>query len=306
MVNHQRPVAPIANQIDTQQLPGRVTRGVGAPLPPSVLVDDPLRVRVVGRVGAGRRTVARALHGAGIPVAGPGQNADADVDVYVFVETLNADDRAALAASVRPTVAVLNKSDLAGFGDGGPLAPVADRCHGLRRETGVPVRPLSALLAVAGTDPDVVDDAALTALQALATGAGLDEGSRRRLTADLDVLGTAVAVAALRHGAVRSAIAELLCGVSGIGDVLMEIDRAGAVVRYRRAVGRARIAAAVAVLGAAGAPAPDTANHLGQAIHWDRYARGPVSALHQTCARDASRGALRRWTQAGGRPAALP
>lgn len=271
-------------------------------------MDDPLRVRVVGRAGAGRRTVARALHGAGVPVAGPGPDGHcpADVDVYVFVETLNADDRAALAASVRPTIAVLNKTDLAGLGDGGPPALVAERCQRLRRETGIPVRPFSALLAVAGTDQDVLDDAALRALRALASGAGLDEGARRRLTADLDVFGTAVAVAALRHGTGRSAIAELLCGVSGIAELVMDIDRAGAVSRYRRAAGPARIAAAVAVLDAAGAAAPETANPLGQAIHWDRYARGPISTLHHSCARDASRGALRRWTQAGGRPTALP
>jgi len=177
---------------------------------------------------------------------------------------------------------------------------------------------LSALLAVAGTDRDalggavvlggaaVLGDAALGALRSLAAGAGIDEGSRLRLAAGFDVLGTAVAVAALRDGAGRSVIADLLCTVSGIGDVRTEIERAGAEVRYRRAVGSARIAAAVAVLDAAGAPAPETANHLRQAIHWDRYARGPVSALHRTCARDAARGALRLWAQAGGRPAVLP
>jgi len=84
---------------------------------------DPVRVAVTGRPGAGLRTVTRALRGTGITVSdGP---AEADVDVYVFVETLNADDRAALAAAVRPTVAVLNKADLAGFPE--PMALAADR-----------------------------------------------------------------------------------------------------------------------------------------------------------------------------------
>jgi hypothetical protein len=276
-------------------------------------MDDPLRVRVVGRAGAGRRSVATALRGAGIAVADP--DADADVEVYVFVETLNGDDRAALAASDRPTVAVLNKIDLAGFPDGADLglhvgggqpAPSAGRCGRLQRETGVPVRPFSALLAVAGTDRDVLNDATLRALQALAAGAVPDQSSRRRLAADLDVFGTALAVAALRCGAGRSAIAERLCSVSGLADVLTAVDRAGAVVRYRRALGPARMAAAAAVLDAAGATAPGATNHLARAIHRYRYARGPVSAVHRSCALDAARADLQRWVRAGGRPAALP
>ncbi len=271
-------------------------------------------MRVVGRPGAGRRTVARALRGAGIAVTDPGQdgNSHADVDVYVFVETLNADDRVDLAASVRPTVAVLNKADLLGLPGGVPMASLAERCRELRREAGVAVRPLSALLAVAASDPEVLNDATMGALRALAIGAGLDEGTRQRLAAGLDVFGAALAVAALRGGTEPGAIAELLYSHSGIADLLGEIGRAGAVVRYRRlsgddGVGPARIAAAGAVLDAAGVPPPTVApsDHVGRAIHWQRYARGPVSALHRDCALDAARGALRLWAQAGGRPAAL-
>lgn len=238
-------------------------------------------------------------------VASPGEDghSHADVDVYVFVETLNADDRAEVAASARPTVAVLNKADLFGLPGGGSMAPLAERCQALRREAGVAVRPLSALLAVAGTEPEVLDTS-LGALRTLAVGGGLDDRERERLAAEFDVFGTALAVAALRDGADRPAVAELLCGVSGLGDLLMEIERSGAVVRYRRATGLARIAAATAVLAAAGAPAPPE-DHLRRAIHWQRYARGPVSVLHRACALDAARGALRLWMQAGGRPAAL-
>jgi len=267
-------------------------------------MDGPWRVNVVGRAGAGRRTVARALRGAGIPVVSPGDAAD--IDVYVFVETLNADDLAALASSTRPAVAVLNKADLTGFGDGAP----AERCAALRRETGVAVCPLSALLAVAGFDPEVLDEAALEALRTLAGGAtsALGQAARWRLAAELDVFGTALAVAAVRDGAGRAAIAELLRAVSGIDALIGEIDRAGAVVGYHGAAGPARIAAAGAVLCAAGAPGPAVASsdHLARALHWHRYARGPVSALHRACALDVARGALQLWVQAGGRPAALP
>jgi hypothetical protein len=105
MVDHQRHFTAIANQIDTQQLPCGVTRRVGAPVSPSVRMDDPLRVRVRGRAGAGRRTVARALRGAGVAVVE--SCSTADIEVYVFVETLNDDDRAALAAAQAPTIAVL-------------------------------------------------------------------------------------------------------------------------------------------------------------------------------------------------------
>jgi hypothetical protein len=66
------------------------------------------------------------------------------------------------------------------------------------------------------------------------------------------------------------------------------------------------MAAAAAVLDAAGATAPGATNHLARAIHRYRYARGPVSAVHRSCALDAARADLQRWVRAGGRPAALP
>lgn len=256
-------------------------------------------------------TVARALSGAGIAVLRRGVDPDADVDVYVFTETLTPDDRGALSVAARPTVAVLNKADLAALPAGGPLA-LAPRCRELERDTAVPVRPLAALPAVAGTDPAVLDAAMLRALRALAAGADtIVAQSRARLTADLDVFGTAVAVAALRSGADDDAVAPLLRAVSGLDQVCDGIDRAGAVLRYRRLAGRAsvpdRMAAAVEVLAAAGAPGPgDTADPLRRAIHWRRYAGGPVSAVHRACAMDAARGELRQWIRAGGVPAALP
>jgi hypothetical protein len=86
-------------------------------------LSAPLRVGVCGRPGAGRAAVRRALRGAGLVVAAPG--VAADIGVYVFTETLTPDDRAALAETRLPTVAVLNKADLAGFRDGGPMAIAA-------------------------------------------------------------------------------------------------------------------------------------------------------------------------------------
>ena len=281
----------------------------------------PLLVGVVGRSGTGRRTVIRALRNAGLVVAGPGESAD--IDVYVFVETLNADDRAALASAVRPTVAVLNKADLAGFRGNGPMAVAVERCRELERATAVPTRALSALLAVAGTDPGVLDASMVDALRTLATAPdALSDGLRRRLAAELDLFGTACGVSAVRSGAGGGDVAALLRTASGLGELCAEIDRAAAPVRYRRltdalaALGSrdsrvarmltgddvvlARMTAAAAVIRAAGAPDRECttrSDHLRRAVHWQRYAGGPVSELHRACARDIARGALRMWAR---------
>lgn len=272
-------------------------------------VAGSVRVGVVGRVGAGRRTVTRALRGAGV-TASP-DAVDADVDVYVFVESLNADDLAALASTKRPTVAVLNKADLAGFHGHGPMAVAAERCRELRRATAVPVRPLSALLAVAGTDAAVLDPA-LRAIRMLDTApARVPDGARRLLATHLDLFGTAAAVSAIRSGARPAQVAGLLRTLSGLDEVCAEIDRAAAVLRYRRLCSMqpaapdddatlARMTAAVAVVRAAGAPdvsGSTRADQLRRAVHWQRYARGPVSALHRACAMDIARAALRLWAQ---------
>lgn len=267
----------------------------------------------------------RALRNVGRMVAGPGESAD--VDVYVFVETLNADDRAVLRSPMRPTVAVLNKADLAGFGGNGPMAAAAQRCRELQRVTAVPTRPLSALLAVAGTDPAVLDAGLFDALLSLSTAPGRPaDGARHRLAADLDLFGTACAVTAVRSGADRADLAALLQTASGLGEVCAAIERASAVVHYRRLTGvlaeigaddahtarmltsdgvvLARMAAAAAVVDPAGVAGPECgsrSDHLRRAVHWQRYARGPVSALHRACAMDVARGALRLWAGAGPR-----
>jgi hypothetical protein len=56
------------------------------------------------------------------------------------------------------------------------------------------------------------------------------------------------------------------------------------------------MAAAVDVIEAAGVavdPGDDAAAHLRRAVHWRRYSRGPVDALHRSCGADISRGSLR-------------
>jgi hypothetical protein len=37
----------------------------------------------------------------------------------------------------------------------------------------------------------------------------------------------------------------------------------------------------------------DAAAHLRRAVHWRRYSRGPVDALHRSCGADIARGSLR-------------
>lgn len=271
-----------------------------------------VRVGVGGRAGSGRGTVIRALRNAGLTVVARDASADFDVYVHVFVETVNRDDLALLRSAAHPAVAVLNKADLTGFGGDGPMATAARRCRELERAHAVPVRPLSALLAVAGTDPVVLDTELMEVLRAVARAAEVPAALRHRLAAELDLFGTACAVAAVRSGAGRGDTAHLLRSVSGVAEVCMAIERAAATVRYAR-LGEgpavddeavvARMAAAAAVLVAAGAPDPrciTRADQLRRAVHWERYARGPLSDLHRACARDVARGALRLWARADG------
>ena len=291
----------------------------------------PVRVGVCGRPGAGRDTVRRALGGAGVVVSDPGGGAE--IDVYVFTETLTREDRAALSATRRPTVAVLNKADLTCFAGVGPMALAAARCRALQSTTGVPTRPLAALLADAGSDPAGLDPDLVEALRRLSTGSfGLiSPGIRRRLLAELDLFGVAVAAAAISGGAGPDVLPVLFREFSGVHGVLEEIDRAAAAIRYRRLLGAlasladqavgsrgapvaefltgdavvlARMAAASAVVTPPGAIEDPGGRDalLRQAIYFQRYARGPVSVLHRDCGFDIARGALRQWRRAGGCP----
>jgi hypothetical protein len=139
----------------------------------------------------------------------------------------------------------------------------------------------------------------------------------------LDRFGIARAVLALSEGADHSAVVTALRQASQVDRVVERIEAAGAPVRYRRvrsaiaelrcvamqaddeALGRflstddavlGVMAAAVDVVEAAGVHVDrgdDAAAHLRRAVHWRRYSRGPVSALHRSCGADIARGSLR-------------
>ena len=146
---------------------------------------------------------------------------------------------------------------------------------------------------------------------------------RRRLLDTLDRFGIAHAVKAIGEGADAAALPPLLRRLSLLDRVVAHLDAAGAPVRYRRV--RAAIAelqalaaqsgderladflstddtvmavmaAAVEVVEAAGVlvdRGDDRTAHLRRAVHWQRYGRGPVDALHRSCAADICRGSLR-------------
>ncbi|KBZ68081.1 hypothetical protein K875_00626 [Mycobacterium [tuberculosis] TKK-01-0051] len=219
----------------------------------------PLRVAVRGRRGVGCRTVRRALDGAGrsagIAVDAPGSERDADAVVYVLTEVVKPEDTQAIArdsAAGRPVLAVLNKADLAGSLSGrgdGPIAAARARCTELSALIGVPMEPMTGLLAVAALDD--LDSAQWTALSALAAhpGTACFDGSfaaflaadapvptevRRRLLDTLDLFGTALAVAAFRQGRTPAQVLALLHRMSGVDAVLAKIGALGAEARYQR------------------------------------------------------------------------
>jgi hypothetical protein len=62
--------------------------------------------------------------------------------------------RGTVTAADRPIVAVLNKADMTGLGDGGPSARAYRRPADYRALTGVPTVPMVALLATADLDDE--------------------------------------------------------------------------------------------------------------------------------------------------------
>jgi hypothetical protein len=293
-------------------------------------VSAPLRIAVLGRDGVGRRTVAAALAGAGVTVTPDA--AAADVHVVVIAESLKPEDRARLAAAARPTVTVLNKADLTGLGDGGPLARAHRRAADCRALTGVPTVPMVALLASATLDDEllsalrvlVTEPADLTSTDAfVCAGHSLRPELRRRLLDTLDRFGIARAILALDQDADEATLSSVMRRASQVDRVVEHIEAAGAPVRYRRlrsviaelhslavqsgderlarflstdATVLAVMAAAVDVVEAAGVAVDrgdDAAAQLRRAVQWRRYSRGPVDALHRSCGADIARGSLR-------------
>lgn len=213
----------------------------------------PLRVAVRGRAGAGRGTVARALAYAETPagIAVMPAGSDADVVVQVIAEVVKPEDADAIAAAGCPVLAVLNKADLVGSLSGrtgnGPLQAARTRCARLAEVAGVPVEPMSALLAVAVFEG--FDAASWAALRTLADHPGCLDGSfedfvaadnpvptraRLRLLDSLDLFGTALGIAAVRRGGTEPQVRALLRRVSGIDAVIARLSALGAEARYRR------------------------------------------------------------------------
>ena len=293
-------------------------------------IAAPLRIAVLGRDGVGRDTVAAALTAAG--VTGTADPASADVRVLVIAEALKPEDRGHLANADRPTLTVLNKADLAGFGTGGPLALAHRRAADYQALTGVPTVPMVALLAMADLDDELVAalrtmvtvPADLTSTDAFVqSDHPLPQAIRARLLDTLDRFGIAHGVMAVAQGADDAKVLTLLRGLSQIDRVVAQLDAVGAPVRYRRvrsAITELRalavqfedeglteflsadetviavMAAAVDVVEAAGIAVDgdnEAESHLRRAVHWRRYGRGPVNALHRSCADDIARGSLR-------------
>lgn len=290
----------------------------------------PIRVAVCGRAGVGRRTVAAALDGAGVAVT-PDESA-ADIGVVVIAEVLKPEDRALIDGMDRPAVVVLNKADVTGFGAGGPLTLAHRRAADYRTLTGVPTVPMIASLADVALDDELIGalrvlvdaPADLTSTDAFVAGPHpLPAHVRGRLIATLDRFGIAHAVLALGSDVEADALTGHLRRLSQIDRVVEHVEAASAPLRYRRlrdAITRlnalvaqagddrladflradetvlAVMAAAVRVVESAGVRVDrgdDAVAHLRRAVHWRRYARGPVGPLHRACAADIARGSLR-------------
>jgi hypothetical protein len=287
----------------------------------------PLRIAVMGRDGVGRGTVAAALSVPGMLVTADA--AAADVRVVVIAETVKPEDQALLSVAGPPTVAVLNKADLSGLGNGGPLPRAYRRAADCQALTGVPTVPMVAPLATVGLDDELMralrvllgEPADLTSTDAFVSGAhSLTSQLRHRLLAALDRFGIACAVLALGEGANDTDVASALRRASQVDRVVERIEAAGAAARYQRLQAAlaelhclaiksdevanflsaentvlAVMSAAVGVVEAAGMRVDrgdDAAAHLRRAVHWRRYSRGPVGALHRSCGADIARGSL--------------
>ena len=283
----------------------------------------------------GRSTVEAALRARGVSVAA---EPVADVRVVVIAEALKPEDEALLASDPRPTLVVLGKADVIGASVGGPLAAAKRYAVEASAATGAPVVAMVGLLATVGDLDDELVDALRTLVEVPADLASVDafvRGEhplrpelRARLIARLDRFGIAHAVLALANGADRAALVARLNDLSNVDAVVAGLRRVAAPVGYRRVQGAmtelrclqarfgdqqvlqfldadatamAVMTAAVGVVEAEGMTVDrgdEPAAHARRALHWSRYARGPVNALHRRCAADITRGSLRLLDQA--------
>jgi hypothetical protein len=270
--------------------------------------------------------VSAALSQAGVAATTDG--GDADVAVRVIAETLKPEDQVAEL----PTLIILNKADLTGFGEGGPLAQAQRRAAAIHAATKTPTVPMVGLLATAELDDELmsavrtlVDEPAdLTSTDAFVESAHpLCASVRRRLLDTLDRFGIAHAVLAVEDGADAAAVSALLRRLSRIEEAVVHVEALAAPVRYRRvrtAIAElhslairsgdqalagflvaddtvlAVMAAAVEVVEADGMHVDrgdDPGAHRRRAVHWRRVGDGPVAALYRSCSADICRGSLR-------------
>ena len=173
----------------------------------------------------------------------------ADVTALVIAETLKPEDRHTVTRSDTPTMVILNKADLTGFGVGGPLAAAQRHAEAVRASLSsrstpdTPTVPMAGLLAIAELDDELMAalrvlvhaPADLTSTDAFVQSEHrLSEGVRRRLLAVLDRFGIAHAVLAVENGADAAAVSALLHRLSRVEDAVARVYAVGAPVRYRR------------------------------------------------------------------------
>ena len=302
-------------------------------------VAAPLRVAVRGRRGVGCRTVAHALASTGLAVTATPATVEVDVYVIAEVVkpedrdgiaaacnpvlmVLNKADLTGFAAS-GPIAAA--RSRCAHFSQltGAPTEPLVGllavaALDELLDDT------LWAALRLLATQP-----ADMRSPDSFLAGAHpVPNTVRRRLLETLDLFGITLAVAAIRRAAPKAAVGDLLHHVSGVDVIVAKIGALGVEARYRRILDAvaeldrlavtddrigdflsaddtviARMAAAVDVIEATGLkidPRDDSAANLRCAVKWQRYSRGPATALHRACGADIVRGSLRLWSHAGG------
>jgi hypothetical protein len=285
---------------------------------------------VSGRRGVGVTTVCEALGARGVCVTTDG---DADVRVLVVVETLKPEERVRLADGVAVVVlnkADLCRSRPDGpIAEANRLAAAIQGQTGART---IAMSALLAVAGRGPVDAETVDalhtlcraPADLSSVDAfVAVEHPLSAGTRARVLARLDRFGVAHALTALARGADAATLPELMSGLSNVADLLAALRSASAAVRYRRvcdavielrclATGSgpdglvdwlagdepvlAVMAAAVDVLECDGlrVDAGDSPEaHVGRAVHWRTYGRGPVGSLHRDCSAAVVRGSLR-------------
>ncbi len=296
-------------------------------------LGDPVTVAVGGRPGVGVRTVTAALVAAGTRVRASGADlairvvaevakpedhaalAASDVPTLLI---LNKADLTGFAGGCPVQAARSRATELAAC-TGAPTEPMVALLAVAGLDNAVLDEDVLRNLRVLAGEP-----ADLSSPEAFLAGPHrLPRAERARMAERLDVFGIAHALLALRAGPECDAerLRCLLRRVSRVDEVRERIDAVAADVRYGRMLSAlaelealaardadvdaflcsaelaaAKMAAAVDVIRAAGIDvgADEGADaQLRRAVHWRRYAAGPVAALHRAAGAEIARGSLR-------------